>query len=97
MSQIQNAMEIFQHLDKSNCRKCNEATCLAFASAVFTGTRRIDECPTLDKEIVATYGGATGRAKSIDQEGEEAIARLQRWWTCSTGRRLVAISSRTFR
>jgi len=70
-------MEIFKHLDKSNCRKCNETTCLAFASAVFTGTRRIEECPTLDKEIIASYGDGAGQAKSIDQEGEEAIARLQ--------------------
>lgn len=75
--QVKNAMEIFKHLDKSNCRKCNEATCLAFASAVFTGSRQINECPILDKEIAARYGGGAGRAKSLDQEGEEAIARLQ--------------------
>ena len=77
MPQIQNVMEVFKHLDKSNCRKCNEATCLAFASAVFKGTRHIGECPTLDREIVASYGGGASGAKSVDQEGEQALARLQ--------------------
>jgi len=57
-------METFKILDKSNCRKCNEATCLAFASTVFTGTRRIEECPMLSKEIITRFGGGAGRAKS---------------------------------
>jgi len=35
MAQIKNAMEIFKLLEKSNCRECNEKTCLAFAGAVF--------------------------------------------------------------
>ncbi|MBW1753989.1 MAG: Fe-S cluster protein, partial [Deltaproteobacteria bacterium] len=35
MPQPKNAMEIFRHLDKSNCRECREKTCLAFAGAVF--------------------------------------------------------------
>ena len=40
-------MEIFTLLDKSNCRKCNEKTCLAFAAAVFQGRKDITECPKL--------------------------------------------------
>ena len=40
-----NAMEVFQLLDKSNCRECGEKTCLAFAGAVFQGHRKISECP----------------------------------------------------
>jgi len=45
-----NAMEIFTVLDKSNCRKCGEKTCLAFAGAVFLGVRDIKECPSLDPQ-----------------------------------------------
>jgi CO dehydrogenase/acetyl-CoA synthase gamma subunit (corrinoid Fe-S protein) len=50
MPSPKNAMEIFQLLDKSNCRECGEKTCLAFAGAVFTGARRLDQCPKLDRE-----------------------------------------------
>jgi len=45
MSEFANAMEVFKLLDKSNCRKCNEKTCLAFASKVFLGTKPLELCP----------------------------------------------------
>jgi len=47
MAVVKNAMEVFNLLDKSNCKKCGEKTCLAFAGAVFMGKRRIQECPKL--------------------------------------------------
>ncbi len=75
---IQTTMEIFKLLDKSNCRECNAATCLAFAAAVFKGTRRIEECPRLDPEIIARYSGSTNNGKSLDQDAEEAIRGLQK-------------------
>jgi len=50
-----NAMEIFKLLDKSNCRKCNETTCLAFASKVFLGQKSLDLCPSIDPEILKRY------------------------------------------
>jgi hypothetical protein len=52
-----NAMEIFQHLDKSNCRDCGEKTCLAFAGAVLQGRRKIDECPKLDTCVIQRFSG----------------------------------------
>lgn len=78
MAQYQNPMEIFKLLDKSNCRKCNMATCLAFAAAVFQGTRQIEECPKLDSDAVANMGGGNDVGKSLIQEADEAIANLQR-------------------
>ena len=42
MSQLTNPMEIFKLLDKSNCRECREATCLAFAAAVFKGQKQLE-------------------------------------------------------
>ena len=73
MAQIQNAMEIFKHLEKSNCRKCNESTCLSFAAAVFKGKRQIEECPQLDQEIIARYSEAVDRPKSLEQNTYETI------------------------
>ena len=52
MAQFKNAMEIFKLLNKSNCRECKEATCLAFAAAVFQGRRKLNECPHLDQSIL---------------------------------------------
>ncbi len=49
MVAAKNAMEVFSVLDKSNCRKCGEKTCLAFAGAVYMGKRRIEECPNVNK------------------------------------------------
>ena len=48
MSEFANAMEVFKLLDKSNCRACNEATCLAFASKVFLGQKALGACPRLE-------------------------------------------------
>ena len=52
-----NAMEIYQHLDKSNCRECGEKTCLAFAGSVYTGRRSLAECPKLARKILQKFSG----------------------------------------
>ena len=57
-SKPKNALEIFQLLDKSNCRKCGEKTCLAFAGAVFQDQRKLHECPQLPQDLVAKLTGA---------------------------------------
>jgi hypothetical protein len=56
-SKPRNALEIFQMLDKSNCRKCGEKTCLAFAGAVYLEQRQLHECPHLSKHIVDELAG----------------------------------------
>ena len=57
MPQFDNAMQVFRLLDKSNCRTCGEKTCLAFAGAVFTGRRKLHECPTVKPEHLPEQGG----------------------------------------
>lgn len=76
-----NAMEIFSLLDKSNCRKCGEKTCLAFAGAVFTGRKNIDACPALTPEQQRSLcGDSGGTDSSINEEGlkllQAELARL---------------------
>jgi hypothetical protein len=63
MTQPKNAMEIFQLLDKSNCRDCGEKTCLAFAGAVFKGQKRLEECPKLGPETIGRFSDS-----SLDQD-----------------------------
>ena len=78
MSQLNNPMELFRLLDKSNCRQCNEQTCLAFAASVFKGQRQLDECPRLDKGIIEQFGGKTEKPENTDREMDETIEQLKR-------------------
>jgi hypothetical protein len=78
MAQLNNPMEIFKLLDKSNCRKCNELTCLAFAAAVFKGQKQLAECPNLESEIIERYGGKAANQVTLAQEQNESIEKLKR-------------------
>ena len=68
MSQLKNPMEIFKLLNKSNCRKCGDPTCLAFAAAVFKGEKSLSECPALDDTIVARYDGKVEKSNREDEQ-----------------------------
>ena len=79
MPQLASPMEILKLLDKSNCKKCKEATCLAFAAAVFRGDRQLDECPKLAPEVIERFGGKTGAKRAAsEQDMNEAVKRLQK-------------------
>ena len=67
MDQLKNPMEIFKLLDKSNCKKCNKPTCLAFAVAVFQGQMQLEECPKLDREVIERYGSKAARQIPMDR------------------------------
>jgi len=77
MAELKNVMEIFKLLEKSNCRECNETTCLAFAAAVFKGQKQLGECPRLDSEVVEAHGGSVERQKSAEQEQDEIMAQMK--------------------
>jgi hypothetical protein len=68
MTQPKNAMEIFRLLDRSNCRQCREATCLAFAGAVLRGQKALADCPRLSPEVLARYGEPAARPPSPSEE-----------------------------
>jgi hypothetical protein len=77
MPQPKNAMEIFRHLDKSNCRECREKTCLAFAGAVFTGQRKLTECPQLDQETIERLSGESENQTAVEPERGEYLQDLK--------------------
>jgi len=77
MAHINNPMEIYKLLDGSNCKECNEKTCLAFAVAVFKGKKPIQACPKLEKEVIDLYGGAVEKPNTIDENKAEAIELLK--------------------
>ena len=78
MPRPKNAMEIFMQLDKSNCRECGEKTCLAFAGAVFTGQRRLYECPKLDREVIEQYSDEVDTADPLEQDQDANLSMLKR-------------------
>jgi len=71
-----NAMEIFSILDKSNCKKCGEKTCLAFAGAVYTGKRRIQECPNLSSSDIAKFSNESAIQNQTEDLLEEYISSM---------------------
>ena len=77
MSLFENPMAVFKLLEKSNCRKCNEPTCLAFAAAVFKGSRRIEECPRLSPDAVGRTSDKEEN-RDVGQEAQEALDQLRR-------------------
>lgn len=66
-------MQVYTLLDKSNCRKCGEKTCLAFAGAVFQGRRSLAECPSLDPGEAARFGAVAQTSLEAEPEASEKL------------------------
>ena len=77
MSQLKNPMEIFKLLEKSNCRECNQPTCLAFAAAVFKGQKQLSDCPRLDPSVIERFDGGVEKWSSIEEDQEKVAAQLK--------------------
>lgn len=77
MTQFKNAMEIFKLLEKSNCKKCELPTCLAFAAAVFKGQKQLGDCPQLDRDIVRRHTREPRRQSRIEADQEAAMSALK--------------------
>ena len=78
MPKPQNALTIFQLLDKSNCRQCGEKTCMAFAGAVFTGRRLLSECPSLDRKIIMLFSDTTQNGFDVEQNRDDYLDQLKK-------------------
>jgi hypothetical protein len=77
MALAKSAFEIFRMLEKSNCRECGEKTCLAFAGAVFTGQRRLRECPRLGQEVMERLAGEPDDRNTDEQNPGEYLPKLK--------------------
>ena len=77
MPQINNAMEIFQFLPKTNCKECGKSTCLALAGAVFTGNTALASCPHVPENKLQQYGGGRKHTNPIEEELSSVMKRLQ--------------------
>ena len=43
-------LEVLKLLPKTNCRECNEPTCMVFASRVIEGVKDQSDCPTISSD-----------------------------------------------
>ncbi|MBW1765610.1 MAG: hypothetical protein JRJ65_00985 [Deltaproteobacteria bacterium] len=53
---MQSLITPIEILNKSNCKECMAPTCLAFAAAVFTGRKQLQDCQIMDKCVFAYRG-----------------------------------------
>ena len=77
MAQLNNVLDILKLLDKSNCRECGEATCLAFAATVHKGEKELQACPNLESDVIDLFGGGVRKRRNLDQDAAETMARLK--------------------
>lgn len=77
MAQFKTVMDVFKLLEKSNCRKCGEKTCLVFAAAVFAGNRRLAECPQVPADVASDYAMQPKKQSAIEEDREKHLAALK--------------------
>lgn len=78
MAKFNNTMDVFKLLEKTNCRKCNKPTCLAFAAAVFQGQMALSECPFINEETLKAYGEKNDKKESgPEQDYQKMMVRLK--------------------
>lgn len=73
---VKTPLEIYKLLDKSNCRQCGEASCLAFASAVSLHQRQLTDCPHLPPELAALAVDPEQRRRPFEP-GMDYLKQLQ--------------------
>jgi len=59
-------IEVLKLLPKTNCRKCNEPTCMVFAAKMAEGIKGVGDCPPLDDAARRQLGAYMSRFKLDD-------------------------------
>lgn len=77
MSKPYTFIDLFNHLPKSNCKKCNVSTCMAFSLLVFKGEKRLNECPYLDEDIIAKLEGKIDTNNTFDQNLSKIVEQFK--------------------
>jgi len=77
MKKPKNILEIYKLLEKSNCKQCGEKTCLAFAQAVFMGTKPPGECPKLDELTLQLLSRKDEDLDALEKNGYAYLDNLK--------------------
>ncbi len=57
-------MEVFKFWKKTNCRNCNNHTCIAYSAAVYQGKMSLSKCPFVDEETIKANGDKNEKSES---------------------------------
>ncbi len=68
------AIEIYQHLPKTNCGDCGVPTCLAFAMKLAQKQASLDECPHIGEEAAAALDSAAAPPMATITIGDSSKA-----------------------
>lgn len=78
MAQYKNVMEILKLLDKSNCQKCGQKTCLAFAAAVHMGQKPLSDCPKIPAGMIPEdWGNSAFSRQQSARDGSAFMDNLK--------------------
>ncbi len=78
MNRLNNAMEIFKILPRTNCKDCRVPTCFAFAAAVFKGDRKLTDCRHVEKTVLEKYKIGNSDSRTLEREEIQALAYLRK-------------------
>lgn len=77
MSKSYSFIDLFNILPKTNCRKCDLSTCMAFSLMVFKGEKRLKDCPFLSEEDIARLEGKIDTTKTFEQNLSKIVERFK--------------------
>jgi len=77
MSQLNNPLEIYKLLPKTNCRMCGMPTCMAFAAEVIKGEKRLEKCPHLASDIIKELDGKIIKRTSPEEQLKQVLEPLK--------------------
>jgi hypothetical protein len=77
MANLNNHLDVYKVLPKTNCRQCGLAACLAFAVAVMQGHKRLGDCPFLPDGLGAEVQEPGGRKPEVADDIRRKVQALQ--------------------
>ncbi|MDP4126615.1 MAG: DUF3786 domain-containing protein [Bacillota bacterium] len=78
MSKLDNPLEIYKLLPKSNCKMCGVATCLAFAAEIIKAQKRLDQCPHLESNFIEELNKKIIRQTSPEEQLKQILLPLKK-------------------
>lgn len=74
MAELNNPLEIYRKMPRTNCGECAVPTCLAFSAGVVKGEKKLSDCPYIDKSFIDCTVAPRG---SYEKQLEETLAVLR--------------------
>ena len=71
-------LEIYKILPQTNCRKCLLPSCLAFAAAVVSGQKSLQQCPDINPGYVQQFGHELGTGREDDSASRQEMVQQLR-------------------